>query len=1401
MSDAAAVEALFFAALEKGSAAERAAFLDSACGGDAGLRLQVERLLQAHAGVGDFLQTPAPQRLAAAPELLDATEELDASTASRAKRPRTPGSGHGAVEEAALPPSPASRRLGDFRILREVGKGGMGVVYEAEQVSLGRHVALKVLPKQLLLDVRTKQRFEREARAAAKLHHTNIVPVFGLGEHEGLHYYVMQFIQGLGLDEVLDELKRLQPVEKGSAPRLAGCELRVSRREGARAPDVAPSPPTLRWGRPGDRGHSAPSDPRPKPPAVPFAPAEGNGAASPPADPNAAGESPCAGRLSDSFTLSSSVVLRGERQPTYWQSVARVGVQVADALEHAHRQGVLHRDIKPSNLLLDTRGTVWVTDFGLAKADDQQDLTHTGDVFGTLRYLPPEAFEGRADARGDIYSLGLTLYELLCLRPAFDEKERNRLIKQAMTAEPPRLDRLNREVPRDLVTIVHKAIDRDPARRYPSADALAADLQRFIDDEPIQARRASPAERSLRWCRHNPDVAGLLTAVAILLVGVAGVSTVAAFRIAGARDEATRNAQEALEAKENEGVQRELAEARARESRQRLISLHVANGTRLLDDGDLLGALPWLTEALALDRGDGAREERHRTRIAAALAQAPRLVHLWRHDHEVEHAAFSPDGRRIVTASKDHTARVWDASTGEAVTPPLRHGHIVLKAAFSPDGHRVVTASHDATARVWDARSGQPVSPALPHRSAVQDVSFSPDGRRVVTAGTDGVARVWDAATGQPRTPPMKHASWLHSVSFSRDGRHVVTASHDHTARVWDAATGQPTAPPLRHGAAVMSAAFSPDGRRVVTASEDHTARLWDAATSQPAGPPLEHGDRVFRAAFSPDGRYVSTCSYDTTARVWDAATGRAVTPPMPHRNSVRCATFSPDGRYLVTASYDHTARVWEAATGEAVTPPLRHSWLVTTACFSPDGRRVVTASADWTVRLWDIGGRGAAPLTLRHGQDGTCAAFSPDGRSLVTASEDGTARVWSAVSGQPMTEPLRHGRPVRDACFSADGRRVLTAGDDHTARVWDAATGREVIPPLRHPRRVVQASFDPDAGRVLTAGTDGMARIWDAHTGAPLGPPFGHSQRLFAAAFSPDGRRVVTASGDGTARVWDAATGAPRTPPLQHQGAVEAAAFSPDGRRVVTASADYSARVWDAETGRPLTDPLRHGAGVAAASFSPDGRRVVTGSRQGTARVWDAATGAPVTPLLKHGRGQIRVAFSPDGRRLATGGGTYAAQVWDAATGEALGPPLRHRGWVYHVAFSADGRRLATACRDGTARAWTLPGPDPRPLEDLVLLAQVLSTQRVDATDGLVEVEPAAQCRALEELRSRYPADFDSSAPEAVAWHQREAEACLREKNGPAALFHLLHGRWDQGFGGVPPPTLWWLFTGGRRP
>ncbi len=404
--------------------------------------------------------------------------------------------------------APPPEQMGDFRILREIGRGGMGVVYEAEQVSLGRHVALKLLPPQKLQDANHKRRFEREARAAAKLHHTNIVPVFGVGEHGDTPYYVMQFIQGQGLDAVLDELKdkrrRRRPgVHRHRVPTEGFASRRLGGRRGLRSLFTGRFEPAGIGEDPGRNGATVGTATIDSPSRTEAEPASSSKAP----ESRRPGASPS--------HSSSSVLLVGQGQsgeapsptskkPSYWQGVAQIGIQVADALEYAHNQGILHRDIKPSNLLLDTRGTVWVTDFGLAKADDQQNLTDTGDILGTLRYMPPEAFEGESGALGDVYSLGLTLYELLALRPAYGEKDRARLIRQVTTEEADRLGRLNPEIPRDLETIVHKAIAKEPARRYASASELAADSRRFLNREPIKARSVGALERAWIWARRRP---------------------------------------------------------------------------------------------------------------------------------------------------------------------------------------------------------------------------------------------------------------------------------------------------------------------------------------------------------------------------------------------------------------------------------------------------------------------------------------------------------------------------------------------------------------------------------------------------------------------------------------------------------------------------------------------------------------------------------------------------------------------------------------------------------------------------------------------------------------------------------------------------------------------------------
>jgi tetratricopeptide (TPR) repeat protein len=461
-------------------------------------------------------------------------EQVDGDLRKAANKPAA------AVESAA-----PITQLGDFRIIREVGRGGMGVVYEAEQVSLGRRVALKVLPKQLLADSKHRKRFEREARAAGRLHHTNIVPVYGVGEQDGLHYYVMQFIDGLALDEVLVELKRLRE-ESEAAKR---------RRTSGQTPQAAAQmDPTLEVSATGI-AHSLVSGQFERAILEQETGSENSSEATDGAPQEI--QETVVSRRSETLHGSGAFALPGQSandsklqsRYVYWQSVARIGVQAAEALQYAHDQGIIHRDVKPGNLLLDTRGCVWVTDFGLAKAADQQNLTHTGDVLGTLRYMAPEQFDGNADARSDVYSLGLTLYELLSLQPAFDAHDRRKLIKQVTNGAPSRLRTLDPQIPKDLETIVHKAIERDPAHRYSTAHELYADLDRYLGNEPIRAKWVSPTTRLLRWWKRNPGVGSLGVMLTLLLIAAVVISSVAALRfqkLAGEKAQLAGNLKSAL---------------------------------------------------------------------------------------------------------------------------------------------------------------------------------------------------------------------------------------------------------------------------------------------------------------------------------------------------------------------------------------------------------------------------------------------------------------------------------------------------------------------------------------------------------------------------------------------------------------------------------------------------------------------------------------------------------------------------------------------------------------------------------------------------------------------------------------------------------------------------------------
>ena len=477
------------------------------------------------------------------------------------------------------------------------------------------------------------------------------------------------------------------------------------------------------------------------------------------------------------------------------------------------------------------------------------------------------------------------------------------------------------------------------------------------------------------------------------------------------------------------------------------------------------------------------------------------------------------------------------------------HSKPVKTAAFSGDGKLVVTASDDNTARIWDAESGREIAVLKNHDSALNNATFSADGKRVVTASRDSIARIWDTKTGKEITVLKGHAGPVSSAVFSGDGKLVMTASYDLTARIWDAESGNAVLVLKGHTGSVFTAVFSGDGKRVVTASADSTARIWDVESGNEVarllarlapkrgksgdigdilGLPWEgkqiavlkgHTDKLHSAAFSADGKRVVTASDDSTARVWDAGGGTEMAVLKGHDDMLGAA-FSADDKRVVTASKDKTARIWDADSGNEIAVLKGHTDSVNSAAFSGDGKRVVTSSEDKTARIWDAGGGAELAVLEGHTAKVHRAAFSADGKRVVTASSDKTARIWDAENGTEIGALKGHDREVRSAAFSADGKLVVTAAVFDNVRIWNAESRKEIAVMKGH--LVSSAAFSADGKRVATASWDGKARIWDAESGKEIAVLKGHNIIVYTAAFSGDSKRVVTASMDHTARIWD---------------------------------------------------------------------------------------------------------------------------------------------------------------------------------------------------------------------------------------------------------------------------------------
>jgi WD40 repeat protein/serine/threonine protein kinase len=1107
---------IFIAALQKQNAADRSGFLHQACGSNVVLRQQVEVLLHEHDDLGSFMESPA-------------------------------GASGGTINHpfSECP----STMIGPYKLLQQIGEGGMGVVYMAEQEQpVRRKVALKIV-KSGLDTAQVIARFEAERQALALMDHPNIAKVLDAGTTEsGRPYFVMELIKGVPITRFCDE-HQLTPRQRLELFIPVCQAVQHAHQKGIIHRDLKPSNVLV-----------ALYDDQPVPKVIDFGVAKATSQ-----------------KLTERtlFTAFGSFIGTLEYMSP---EQAKLNALDIDTRSDVYALGVLLYELLTGNTPLE---------------HEQLKQKALDELLRIIREEEPPKPSTRLGYSGERLAMisaqrGTEPTKLgQVLRGELDwivmkalEKERTRRYETANGLSRDLQDYLADE-PVEACPPTAGYRLRKFARKHKAGLATAVGFVALLVLGTVvsawQAVRATQAE-----------------AVALANERQANANAVQAEEkeqeANQQRNEAQQQRDEAQRQRDEVKTLNEKLVAKEQELQRTLYAAHM----NLAQHAWEAGGTGRVVELL----------EQHRPKPGDTDLRDFEWYYLYRLCHSdlltLKHSsvfsvAFSLDGKRLassVRGSWDATKKayvgggvqVWDAQTGQKLLFLKAPSGPVWRVVYSPDGKRLASDGGGGMVHVWDAQTGQEL---LSFKGAGWSPVFSPDGKRLASASYDNTVKVWDAQTARELLSLKGHADSVRSLAYSPDGKRLASASYDNTVRVWDAQTGQELLS-LQIMPGGNSVAFSPDGKRLAGASGAEV-KVWDAQTGQVLLAFKGHTHGVRRVAFSPDGKRLASASDDKTVKVWDAQTGQVLVTFKGHIGDVWDVAFSPDGKRLASASDDKTVKVWDATispesrakpgggkpsevkvwdarTGQELLSLKGHTGALWSVAFSPDGKRLVSASGNNTVKVWDAqNGQDLLTLTLKgHTGPLYSVAFSPDGKRLASAGGQpgkGEVKVWDAQTGQGLLTLKGHSDRVRSVAFSPDGKRLASGGLDHTVKVWDAQTGQELLA-LKHGNSVYSLAFSPDGKRLASGTGGGKGMVWDAQTGQELLSLKGHTDRVSGIAFSPDGKRLVSASSDKTVKVWDAQTGEEL---LSLKGAGGSPVFSPDGHRLGSVSGDGTVTIWDA--------------------------------------------------------------------------------------------------------------------------------------------------------------------------------------------------------------------------------------------